>query len=248
MDALSSQASLAGYKAVLDGAGAFTRTLPMMMTAAGTIPAANVFIVGAGVAGLQAIATARRLGAVVRATDVRPEAREQVESVGATFVGIDADAEMQRKSLGGYAAEMSQSYRDAQADLLFGALPGQDIVICTALIPGKQAPLLLSAEMVALMRPGSVIVDMAVDRGGNCALSQRDEMVSVGGVKIVGYSNGAARVPAVASSFYARNLAAFVSAFFDADGTVALAGDDELRTATALTSSGKIVHPRFMGS
>src|SRR5579871_5491981 len=246
MDVLSSQANLAGYRAVIDAAEEYGRALPMMMTAAGTVPAAKVFIMGVGVAGLQAIATARRLGAVVTATDVRPATKEQVESLGAKFVAVEDDEFKQAETSGGYAKEMSDAYKAKQAALVASHIAKQDIVITTALIPGRPAPRLVTAEMVRSMRPGSVIVDLAVERGGNCELARAGEtVVSDNGVRIVGYSN-VTRLPATASGLYARNLYAFVETLID-KGAKALAvnWDDELVKATALTRDGAIVHPNF---
>ena len=229
MDVLSSQANLAGYRAVIDGAAEYGRALPMMMTAAGTVPAAKVFVMGVGVAGLQAIATARRLGAVVTATDVRPAAKEQVESLGAKFVAVEDEEFKQAETAGGYAKEMSKDYQAKQAALVAEHIKKQDIVITTALIPGRPAPRLISGEMVASMRPGSVIVDLAVERGGNVEGAKPGELAEVNGVKIVGYSNPG-RLAASASSLYARNLYAFLEILVDKK-TKALAVnfDDEHR-------------------
>src|ERR1700756_885451 len=247
MDVLSSQANLAGYRAVIDGAAEYARALPMMMTAAGTVPAARVFVMGAGVAGLQAIATARRLGAVVTATDVRPAAKEQVESLGAKFIAVMDEEFKQAETAAGYAKEMSKEYQAKQAALVADHIKKQDIVITTALIPGRPAPRLISREMVASMRPGSVIVDLAVERGGNCELAKPGEVVTTeGGVKIVGYSN-VARLPASASSLYARNLYAFVETLIDkATKSLAVKWDDELVKATLLTKDGAVIHPSFV--
>jgi NAD(P) transhydrogenase subunit alpha len=245
MDVLSSQANLAGYRAVIDAAAEYGRALPMMMTAAGTVPAARVFVMGAGVAGLQAIATARRLGAVVTATDVRPAAKEQVESLGAKFIAVEDEEFKQAETAGGYAKEMSKAYQEKQAQLVAEHIKKQDIVITTALIPGRSAPRLLTQTMVESMRPGSVIVDLAVERGGNVEGVKADEMVEVNGVRLVGYSN-VTRVAASASSLYARNLYAFVETLIDKN-TKALAvnWDDEIVKATALARDGAIVHPNF---
>ncbi len=246
MDVLSSQANLAGYRAVIDAAAEFGRALPMMMTAAGTVPAAKVFIMGAGVAGLQAIATARRLGAVVTATDVRPASKEQVESLGAKFIAVEDEEFKQAETAGGYAKEMSASYKKKQAELVSDHIAKQDIVITTALIPGKPAPKLISAEMVASMKPGSVIADLAVERGGNIALSKPDEIVEANGVKIIGHVNFAARLAQTASQLYARNLYAFAETLIDKNAKkISVDPDDELVKATLLTSGGKIVHPQF---
>ena len=248
MDVLSSQANLAGYQAVIDAAGQYGRALPMMMTAAGTVPAARVFIMGAGVAGLQAIATARRMGAVVTATDVRPAAKEQVESLGAKFVAVEDEEFKQAETAAGYAKPMSAEYQAKQAALVAEHIKKQDIVITTALIPGRPAPRLVTKEMVASMRPGSVIVDLAVERGGNVEGAKPDEVVSVGEVKIVGYLNSAGRIAASASALYARNLYAFVETLIDKEKkAIAVKWDDELVKATDLTRDGKIVHPAFAG-
>jgi NAD(P) transhydrogenase subunit alpha len=247
MDVLSSQANLAGYRAVIDGAAVYGRALPMMMTAAGTIPAARIFVMGAGVAGLQAIATARRLGGVVTATDVRPAAKEQVESLGAKFIAVEDDEFKQAETAGGYAKEMSKDYQAKQAALVAEHIKKQDIVVTTALIPGRPAPRLISAAMVASMRPGSVIVDLAVERGGNVEGAAADQVVDAGGVKIVGYVNLAGRIAASASSLYARNLYAFVETLIDKTAkTLAINWDDEIVKATALTRDGAVVHPSFM--
>jgi NAD(P) transhydrogenase subunit alpha len=246
MDVLSSQANLAGYRAVVDAAAEYGRALPMMMTAAGTVPAAKVFVMGAGVAGLQAIATARRLGAVVTATDVRPAAKEQVESLGAKFIAVEDEEFKQAETAGGYAKEMSKEYQAKQAALVAEHIKKQDIVITTALIPGRPAPRLISKDMVASMRPGSVIVDLAVERGGNCEASKPGEVVEVGGVKIVGHLNVPGRVAASASSLYARNLYAFLETLVDKKSkTLAVNWDDEIVKATALTRDGAVVHPSF---
>jgi H+-translocating NAD(P) transhydrogenase subunit alpha len=246
MDVLSSQANLAGYRAIIDGAAEYGRALPMMMTAAGTVPAAKVFVMGAGVAGLQAIATARRLGAVVTATDVRPAAKEQVQSLGAKFVAVEDEEFKQAETAGGYAKEMSKDYQAKQAALVAEHVKKQDIVVTTALIPGRPAPRLISAEMVASMRPGSVIVDLAVERGGNVEGAKPGELAEVNGVKIVGYSNPG-RLAASASSLYARNLYAFLEILVDKK-TKALAVnfDDPIVKATVLTHDGAVVHPNFL--
>jgi len=244
MDVLSSQSNLAGYKAVLDAASEFGRAFPMMMTAAGTVPPARVLVMGAGVAGLQAIATARRLGAVVSATDVRPATKEQVESLGATFVAVQ-DAEFaQAQTDAGYAKEMSDAYKEKQAALIAETIAKQDIVICTALIPGRPAPELISAEMVASMKPGSVIVDLAVESGGNCALSQLDKVVVKDGVKIVGHANTPSRVATDASRLFAKNLLNFLSPLIDKEtGDFTIDMEDETVSGTLVTREGKIVHP-----
>lgn len=246
MDVLSSQANLAGYRAVIDGAAEYGRALPMMMTAAGTVPATKVFIMGAGVAGLQAIATARRLGAIVTATDVRPAAKEQVESLGAKFIAVMDDEFKQAETAGGYAKEMSKDYQAKQAALVADHIKKQDIVITTALIPGRPAPKLISAEMVHSMKPGSVIVDLAVERGGNCELAKADEVVDAGGVKVVAYSNFPGRLAASASSLYAKNLYTFLEVLIDKKTKeINLNWDDDLLKATALTRDGAVVHPNF---
>ena len=246
MDVLSSQSNLAGYKAVLDAAEQFGRAFPMMMTAAGTLPPAKVLVMGAGVAGLQAIATARRLGAVVSATDVRPVAKEQVQSLGASFVMIESDELKQAETSGGYAREMSADYQRRQAELIAATVRKQDIVICTALIPGRAAPRLLTEEMVRSMKPGSVIVDLAVEQGGNCALAEAGKVVDVGGVKIVGYRNMPSRIAIDASALYARNILNFVTLISAKEGgQLALDWDDEIVRAVALTRDGAIVHSQF---
>jgi NAD(P) transhydrogenase subunit alpha len=246
MDVLSSQANLAGYRAMIDGAAEYGRALPMMMTPAGTVPAARVFIMGVGVAGLQAIATARRLGAVVTATDVRPATKEQVESLGAKFVAVEDEEFKQAETAGGYAKEMSREYQAKQAALVAEHIKKQDIVITTALIPGRPAPRLISAAMVSSMRPGSVIVDLAVERGGNVEGARAGEVVDAGGVKIVGHLNVAGRLAATASSLYARNLYAFVETLIDKNTkSLAINWDDEIVKATALTRDGAVVHPNF---
>ncbi len=246
MDVLSSQANLAGYRAVIDGAAEYGRALPMMMTAAGTVPAARVFVMGAGVAGLQAIATARRLGAIVTATDVRPASKEQVESLGAKFVAVEDDEFKQAETAGGYAKEMSKEYQAKQAALVAEHIKKQDIVITTALIPGRPAPRLISKEMVASMRPGSVIVDLAVERGGNCECAKPGEVAEVGSVRIVGYLNVPGRIAASASSLYAKNLFAFLEILVDKTSkALAVKWDDEIVKATALTRDGAVIHPSF---
>ncbi len=246
MDVLSSQANLAGYRAIIDGSAEYGRALPMMMTAAGTVPAAKVFVMGAGVAGLQAIATARRLGAVVTATDVRPAAKEQVQSLGAKFIAVEDEEFKQAETAGGYAKEMSKDYQAKQAALVAEHVKKQDIVVTTALIPGRPAPRLISAAMVASMRPGSVVVDLAVERGGNVEGVKPGELAEVNGVKIVGYSNPG-RLAASASSLYARNLYAFLEILVDKK-TKALAVNfaDDIVKATVLTRDGAVVHPNFL--
>jgi NAD(P) transhydrogenase subunit alpha len=245
MDVLSSQANLAGYRAVIDASAEFGRALPMMMTAAGTVPAARVFIMGAGVAGLQAIATARRLGAVVTATDVRPAAKEQVESLGAKFVAVEDVEFKQAETSGGYAKEMSKEYQAKQAALVASHIAKQDIVVTTALIPGRPAPKLISAAMVASMKPGSVIVDLAVERGGNVEGSKAGEVVEAKSVKIAGYLNVPGRLAATSSSLYAKNLFAFVELLVDKEKKLNVPWDDEIVKATLLTRDGAVVHPNF---
>ncbi len=244
MDILSSQSNIAGYKAVLDGAGAFGRAMPMMMTAAGTIPPARVLVLGAGVAGLQAIATARRLGAIVTGYDVRPAVKEQVESLGAKFLAVDHDAAADAETAGGYAREMGASYREREAEVLRAALERSDIVICTALIPGRTAPVLIAADMVRAMRPGSVIVDLAVEQGGNCELSEPGAVAVRHGVTIVGHANMPSRLAENASSMYARNLLNFLTPLVDReDGTLVIDRDDEIVAACLITRDGAVVHP-----
>ena len=247
MDVLSSQANLAGYRAVLDAAAEYGRALPMMMTPAGTVPAAKMFIMGVGVAGLQAIATGRRLGAIVTATDVRPATKEQVESLGAKFVAVEDEEFKQAETAGGYAKEMSDAYKAKQASLIAAHIAKQDIVVTTALIPGRPAPRLVTAEMVRSMRPGSVLVDLAVERGGNVELAKAGELVTTdNGVKIIGYSS-VTRLAATASALYSRNLYAFVETLIDkTNKTLAVNWDDELVKATCLTRGGAIVHPNLL--
>jgi NAD(P) transhydrogenase subunit alpha len=246
MDVLSSQANLAGYRSVIEAAEAFGRAFPMMMTAAGTVPAAKVFVMGVGVAGLQAIATARRLGAVVTATDVRPAVKEQVESLGAKFLAVEDEEFKQAETAGGYAKEMSKEYQAKQAALTAEHIKKQDIIITTALIPGRPAPRLVTSEMVRSMKPGSVLVDLAVERGGNVEGVKSGETVELGGVKIVGVPNLAGRVAASASSLYARNLFSFIETLIDkSTRALAVNWDDELVKATALTRDGSVIHPNF---
>ncbi|RTL51802.1 MAG: Re/Si-specific NAD(P)(+) transhydrogenase subunit alpha [Bradyrhizobiaceae bacterium] len=246
MDVLSSQANLAGYRAVIESAEAFGRAFPMMMTAAGTVPAAKVFVMGVGVAGLQAIATARRLGAVVTATDVRPAVKEQVESLGAKFIAVEDEEFKQAETAGGYAKEMSKEYQAKQAALTAEHIKKQDIVITTALIPGRPAPKLVSADMVKSMKPGSVLVDLAVERGGNVEGVKSGEIAEVDGVKIVGFPNLAGKVAASASNLYAKNLQAFIETLIDKESkSLAVKWDDELVKATALTKDGSVIHPNF---
>ncbi|MBW9065141.1 Re/Si-specific NAD(P)(+) transhydrogenase subunit alpha [Rhizobium herbae] len=247
MDVLSSQANLAGYQAVIDAAYEFDRAMPMMMTAAGTVPAAKVFVMGAGVAGLQAIATARRLGAVVSATDVRPASKEQVASLGAKFIAVEDEEFKAAETAGGYAKEMSAEYKAKQAALTAEHLAKQDIVITTALVPGRPAPRLITREMLKAMKPGSVAVDLAVERGGNVEGAVADQVVEVEGVKVVGYLNVPGRIAASASSLYAKNLVTFLETMVSKETkALALNVEDELVKATMLTHGGAIVHPNFV--
>jgi NAD(P) transhydrogenase subunit alpha len=247
MDVLSSQANLAGYRAVIEGAYAFDRGFPMMMTAAGTVPPARVFVIGAGVAGLQAIATARRLGAIVSATDVRPAAKEEIKSLGATFVGVE-DEETAGQT-GAYAREMSEAFRQKQADLMATTVAKNDMVICTALVMGRRAPTIVTSAMVASMKPGSVIVDLASDAGGNCEATQPGERISVNGVTILGYHNWPSRICVAASSLYAKNLLTFLTTFWDkTSGLPALPATDDIIKGVMLTRDGAIVHPSFLPS
>ncbi|MEM0900426.1 MAG: Re/Si-specific NAD(P)(+) transhydrogenase subunit alpha [Pseudomonadota bacterium] len=249
MDVLSSQANLAGYQAVVEGAALYDRALPMMMTAAGTVPAAKVFVMGAGVAGLQAIATAKRLGAVVSATDVRPAAKEQVASLGGKFVAVEDEEFKAAETSGGYAKEMSKEYQERQAALVAEHISKQDIVITTALIPGRPAPKLVSAAMVQAMKSGSVLVDLAVERGGNVEGAKLGEVVTTkNGAQIAGYANMPGRVAASASTLYAKNLFTFLETLVDKEsGSLAIDLEDELVSATLLTHGGAIVHPNFGG-
>jgi len=246
MDVLSSQANLAGYKAVIDAAAMFGRALPMMMTAAGTIPAAKAFIMGVGVAGLQAIATARRLGAIVTATDVRPATKEQVQSLGAKFIAVEDDEFLEAQTAAGYAKPMSAEYQAKQAELVASHIKNQDIVITTALIPGRPAPKLISKAMVESMKPGSVIVDLAAERGGNCELSEPGKTADAGGVMIYAPINLAAKLPVNASSLYAKNLYTFLETMFDKkEKTLDINWDDEVVTGTLVAKGGSIVHPNL---
>jgi NAD(P) transhydrogenase subunit alpha len=247
MDALSSQANLAGYRAVIEAAEVYGRAMPMMMTAAGTVAAAKVFVMGAGVAGLQAIATARRLGAVVTATDVRPAAKEQVESLGAKFVAVEDEEFKAAETAAGYAKEMSAEYQAKQAALVADHIKKQDIVITTALIPGRPAPKLVSAEHVASMKPGSVLVDLAVEAGGNVAGVRLGEIFETGGVKLVGIPNLAGRIPADSSALYARNLTAFAGLLVK-DGQLAPDFDDEILKAALVARGGAVVHPALQAA
>ncbi|TPW30814.1 Re/Si-specific NAD(P)(+) transhydrogenase subunit alpha [Martelella alba] len=246
MDVLSSQANLAGYQAVIEAASVYDRAMPMMMTAAGTVPAARVFVMGAGVAGLQAIATARRLGAVVSATDVRPAAKEQVASLGAKFIAVEDDEFKAAETAGGYAKEMSAAYQAKQAELVASHIAKQDIVITTALIPGRPAPRLVSRSMLASMRLGSVAVDLAVERGGNVEGAEAGGIANVEGVSVVGYVNLPGRIAASATLLYAKNLLTFFQTLVDKEtGGVTINQDDELVAATLLTHGGAVVHPKF---
>jgi NAD(P) transhydrogenase subunit alpha len=245
MDVLSSQSNLAGYRAVLEAINVYDRAMPMMMTAAGTIAPARVMVLGAGVAGLQAIATAKRLGAIVSATDVRAASKEQVESLGGKFVMVESEEVKTAETAGGYAKEMSDDYKRRQAELVAETLKKQDIAICTALIPGRKAPTLINDEMVHSMRPGSVIVDLAAEQGGNCTLTKPGEVVEVNGVTIIGLFNIPSRLSADASALYAKNILNFVTPMIDADKKFAVNWQDEIIAATVLTRDGQIVHPNF---
>jgi len=248
MDVLSSQSNLAGYKAVVDAAAAFGRAMPMMMTAAGTVPPAKVFVMGAGVAGLQAIATARRLGGVVSATDVRPAVKEQVKSLGAKFVAVEDEEFREAETAGGYAKEMSDEYKRKQNELIAEHIKLQDIVVTTALIPGRPAPRLISAEMVNSMKPGAIILDMAAERGGNCELTEPGEDIMHEGIRIMGPLNIAGQVPGDASSLYARNLYAFSELIIDSEsGAITIDWDDDIIKGTALTRDGQVIHPVLTG-
>ncbi len=246
MDVLSSQANLAGYKAVIDGAALFGQAMPMMMTAAGTVPAAKTFVMGAGVAGLQAIATAKRLGAIVTATDVRPAAKEQVASLGGKFVAVEDEEFLEAQTAAGYAKPMSEAYQKKQSALVADHISKQNIVITTALIPGRPAPKLISEEMIKSMRPGSVIVDLAAERGGNTALTKAGETVDVNGVKIIGTLNLAGHLPVNASSLYARNLLSFLTLVIDKEEkSIKIDWEDEIIQGTLVTKDGKVVHPNL---
>ncbi len=246
MDVLSSQSNLAGYRAVIDAAAEFGRAFPMMMTAAGTVAPARVLVMGAGVAGLQAIATAKRLGAVVSATDVRMAAKEQVQSLGGTFVMVEDEETKQAETSGGYAKEMSDAYKAKQAALIADTIKKQDIVICTALIPGRQAPRLVSDVMLKTMKQGSVVIDLAAEQGGNCEGSVHGKTVQAHGVKIVSPANIASSVAVDASALYAKNVLQFLSLIVDAKtGQLAINWEDEIIKATALTKDGAVIHPNF---
>jgi NAD(P) transhydrogenase subunit alpha len=246
MDVLSSQANLAGYRAVIESAGAFQRGFPMMMTAAGTVPPARVFVIGAGVAGLQAIATARRLGAIVSATDVRPAAKEEIKSLGASYVGVE-DAETAAQT-GAYAKEMSDAFRQKQAELMAATVAKNDIVITTALVMGRKAPVIITQPMVDSMRAGSIIVDLAAEAGGNCAATVPGQsIVTPNGVTILGFNNWPGRIPVAASSLYARNLLTFLTTFWDKDSRAPkLPETDDIVKGVMLTRGGAIVHPNFL--
>ena len=244
MDVLSSQSNLAGYKAVIDAAEEFGKAFPMMMTAAGTIAPAKVLVLGAGVAGLQAIATARRLGAVVSAFDVRPAVKEQVESLGATFIEVDSSDNQDAETSGGYAKEMSDDYKKRQSELISETVKKHDVVITTALIPGKPAPQLISSDMVREMNSGSIIVDLATEAGGNCHLSELDQVVVKHGVTLLGHSNMPARIPVDASALLSRNLVNFLTPMIDSDsGALSIDWDDEVISGTLTTRDGEVVHP-----
>jgi NAD(P) transhydrogenase subunit alpha len=244
MDVLSSQANLAGYKAVVDAASMFEQAVPLMMTAAGTVPAAKVFVMGVGVAGLQAIATARRLGAIVSATDVRPATKEQVASLGAKFIAVEDEEFKQAQTAAGYAKPMSAEYQKKQAELVANHIKGQDVVITTALIPGRPAPRLITRAMVESMRPGAVIIDLAAERGGNCELTKPGEIVEHNGVRISGPLNLAGSVPVTASSLYAKNVLNFLEPMFDRqDKSLKINWDDEVIKGTLVAKGGKLVHP-----
>jgi NAD(P) transhydrogenase subunit alpha len=247
MDVLSSQANLAGYRAVVEAASSFDRGFPMLMTAAGTIPAANVFIMGAGVAGLQAIATARRLGGRVSATDVRPAAKEEIKSLGASFIGYEDEESRAAQTAGGYAKQLSAEFYAKQAEVVAAHIAKQDIVVTTALVQGRKAPTLVTAEMVASMKPGSVIVDIASDAGGNVAATvPGDAVITANGVTILGYRNWPGRIPAAASALYARNLLTFLTTFWDKEAKAPkLSPEDDIVKGTALTRAGAVVHPQF---
>jgi len=248
MDILSSQNNLAGYKAVIDGAAEFGSAMPMMMTSAGTVPPAKVFIMGVGVAGLQAIATAKRLGAVVTATDVRPATKEQVESLGGKFVMVDEASMKDAETSGGYAKEMSDDFKKKQAQVVADHIKKQDIVITTALIPGRQAPILVTAEMVQSMKAGAIIVDLAAEAGGNCALTEPGQVVVKHGVKIVGHFNVPGRLPKDASALFARNVFNFLSPHVDKESkALSFKWDDETVQGTLVTRDGKVVNPMLAG-
>lgn len=246
MDVLSSQSNLAGYKAVINAAAAFDQAVPMMMTAAGTVPPAKIFVMGAGVAGLQAIATAKRLGAIVTATDVRPASKEQVESLGGKFIAVEDEEFKQAETAGGYAKEMSDEYKAKQAELVASHVTSQNAIITTALIPGRPAPKLITKAMVESMPNGAVIVDLAAERGGNCELTVAGETVVHGGVRILGETNLAGALSTNASSLYARNLYTFIETMFDKEsGDLNVNWEDEIITGTLVAKDGAIVHPNL---
>ena len=248
MDVLSSQANLASYRAVVEGAAAFDRGFPMLMTAAGTVPAANVFVMGAGVAGLQAIATGRRLGGRVSATDVRPAAKEEIKSLGAAFVGYEDEESRAAQTAGGYAKQLSADFYAKQAEVIAAHIAKQDVVVCTALVQGRKAPILVTKAMVASMKPGSVIVDIAADAGGNCEETRPGELhVTENGVKVLGWTNWPGRIPAAASALYARNLLTFLTTFWDKDAKAPkLPAEDEIVQGVMLTRGGAVVHKNFV--
>ncbi|MGY8991352.1 MAG: Re/Si-specific NAD(P)(+) transhydrogenase subunit alpha [Rhodospirillales bacterium] len=248
MDILSSQSNLAGYRAVLDAAYEYGRGFPMMMTAAGTVPPAKVFIMGVGVAGLQAIATAKRLGAVVTATDVRPAVKEQVESLGGKFLSVDPEAEKEAETEGGYAKEMSADYKKKQQEVVNEHIKKQDIVICTALIPGRPAPKLVTEDMVKSMPTGAVVIDLAVEAGGNCEVSKKGAIVRKYGVSIVGHENVPSRLPEVASALFAKNILNFLTPMIDQESkSLKIDWDDEIVKGTLVVKDGQIVHPALAG-
>ncbi len=248
MDVLSSQANLAGYRAVIEGAAAFDRGFPMLMTAAGTVPAANVFVMGAGVAGLQAIATGRRLGGRVSATDVRPAAKEEIKSLGASFVGHEDEESRAAQTAGGYAKQLSPAFYAKQAEVIAAHIAKQDVVVCTALVQGRKAPTLVTKAMVASMKPGSVIVDIAADAGGNCEETRPGELhVTENGVKVLGWTNWPGRIPAAASALYARNLLTLLTTFWDkAAKAPNLPAEDDIVQGVMLTRGGAVVHKNFV--
>ncbi len=248
MDVLSSQANLAGYRAVIEGSQLYGRAVPMMMTAAGTVAAAKIFVMGAGVAGLQAIATARRLGGIVSATDVRPAAKEQVASLGAKFIAVEDEEFKAAETTAGYAKPMSAEYQKKQAELVAAHIAKQDIVVTTALIPGRPAPVLVTEAMVKAMRPGSVVVDLAVSQGGNCPLSRPDQVADINGVKVIGFTNLPAHVAADASALYARNLLALLPLLTGEDKSFSPKWDDEIVKAAVLTRDGQVVHQALKAS
>ena len=245
MDVLSSQANLAGYRAIIEAAGAFERGFPMMMTAAGTVPPARVFVLGAGVAGLQAIATARRLGAIVSATDVRPAAKEEIKSLGGTFIGVEDEETAAQK--GAYVGQMSEAFLRKQAELVAATVAKNDIIVCTALVMGRRAPILLTGPMVDSMKPGSVVIDLAAEAGGNCALTVPGEAITTpGGVKILGFRNWPGRISVASSALYARNLLTFLTSFWDKDAQAPkLPEADDIVRGTLLTRGGAVVHASF---